>query len=65
MKVLVKTANIAFLSCLCGSEDQDGDLRQMGKFLSCLCGSEGDILRGGDDLLFLSCLCGSEAGKHD
>ena len=29
-----------FLSCLCGSEQQDRGGARLGHFLSCLCGSE-------------------------
>ncbi|SIP87286.1 hypothetical protein SAMN05880558_10118 [Aeromonas sp. RU39B] len=54
------TLVVAFLSCLCGSEDCTEGYPTIGFFLSCLCGSEGTAGQAGAGVRFLSCLCGSE-----
>ncbi|HGS5679352.1 TPA: hypothetical protein ACMDN6_003311, partial [Vibrio metschnikovii] len=49
-----------FLSCLCGSEQDNRDCPGALHFLSCLCGSELSDALMTAKVPFLSCLCGSE-----
>ena len=51
---------VAFLSCLCGSEHENGANPTDQTFLSCLCGSEPRMQTRRKPSKFLSCLCGSE-----
>ncbi len=55
---------LLFLSCLCGSEHDNGGQGGNDGFLSCLCGSERQTRVADGRLNFLSCLCGSERTRN-
>ncbi len=59
-QVAVGSAQVFFLSCLCGSELAERGPGGDCQFLSCLCGSEPSAGDGRRSAAFLSCLCGSE-----